>query len=509
MITEQDIINLIQEPEGNRLEMKRCKDTVPHSVWETYSAFANTRGGVILLGVSEDKKAVDGVRFKITGVEDADKVVTDFFNMVNNTQKVSLSVLIDSDVRIVKVDGKDVIHIRVPEADYRRKPIYINGDIKNGTYRRVHEGDRHATQTELSMMLRDSSEELDAQIIENYGMDDIDTETLRKYRQTFRDHNYGHTFEELNDRDFLIRMGGYRVDRKSGIEGLTMAGLLMFGKSVPVRDNFPNFRFDYLDLVGIERGDSKKWNDRLTDDGRWEHNIYNFLTLAMRKLLFTLPSEGKLQGVHRKDGGQLHEAVREAMVNCITYCDYRLGGVLRIDRKTDRIVMRNPGSLRISPERIYSGDFTQARNGTIQKMLRMLGYGDNIGSGFFKILTAWNNLGFPRPTIHEEDEVHEVWLTLPLPVEVQEKIDPQKGDNKLDLGQIKGQIKGQINLSAPQERFLTLLLDYPKLSMQKYSEQTGLSIKAIRHLIDKLAPWVEITHQGANKTGKWVINLKS
>ena len=55
-------------------------------------------------------------------------------------------------------------------------------------------------------------------------------------------------------------------------------------------------------LIDIEPGDSKKWNDRFTDDGRWEHNLYNFLVLALRELLFTLLSEGKLEGTVRRDG---------------------------------------------------------------------------------------------------------------------------------------------------------------------------------------------------------------
>ena len=166
---------------------------------------------------------------------------------------------------------------------------------------------------------------------------------------------------------------------------MTAARLLMFGKSVTIHQVFPNFRFDYLNLIGIEPGSSMKWNDRLTDDGRWVDNIYNFLTLALNKLLLTLPSEGRLKGVVRIDGGELFEGVREGFINTLTYCDYWLGGVLRIDRRSDRIVMRNPGTLRISPERIYDGDYTQARNSTIQKMLRMVGFGDNIGSGFRKI----------------------------------------------------------------------------------------------------------------------------
>ena len=68
--------------------------------------------------------------------------------------------------------------------------------------------------------------------------------------------------------------------------------------------------------------------------------------------------------------------------------------------------------LRISADRIYNGDFTHARNRNIQKMFRMIGYGDNIGSGFQKILAAWNTLGYLRPDLKELEDVKEVWLPL-------------------------------------------------------------------------------------------------
>ena len=339
LITSDDVKKLLLKGESLTLEMKKCKkNTLPDNLWESYSAFANTRGGVILLGVEEDKTKPVSERFEVVGVKDANKLITDLFNILNNPQKVNRCVMYDSDVQLVEMDGKDVIYIRVPEAYYRQKPIYINNDLQNGTYKRLHEGDRH-----------ESPEE---------------------------------SFEDLSDKDFMIQMGGYAINRREGFEGITMAGLLMFGKSLPIHENFPNFRVDYLDLIGIEPGDSKKWNDRLTKDGRWVDNIYNFLLLALNRLLLTLPSEGRLKGVVRIDGGELYEGVREGFINTLTYCDYLLGGVLRIDRRTDRIVMRNPGTLRISPERIYEGDYTQARNSTIQSMLRMVGFGDNIGSGF-------------------------------------------------------------------------------------------------------------------------------
>ena len=304
-------------------------------------------------------------------------------------------------------------------------------------------------------------------------------------------------------------MGGYDYDRHKGTEGLTVAGLLMFGKGTPVEKRFPTFRMDYLDLRGVEPGGDLKWNDRLTYDGRWENNLYNFVTLTMRKLLFTMPSEGRLVGGTRRDGGQLYDGVREAIINAVTYSDFQAEGVLRIDRRDKAIILRNPGTLRIAVERIYQGDFTHARNRNIQKMWRMIGYGDNIGSGFQKILCSWETLGYQRPVLQELPDVHEVWLTLslvanfPLNSLIQSSVLSDSND-----GQIKGQINGQINLSAQQKDTLLFMVDNPHASIKEIAEETGLSVKAVRHLIDKSQSWLNIQHKGSNKTGYWEISHK-
>lgn len=517
MITAEEIKDLLKEGEGLRLETKACKDKLPKDVWETYSAFANTRGGIILLGITEHKDQPLEERFEITGVADAYKVITDFFNIVNNKQKVSRSVLVDSDVRPVEVDGVTIVCIRVPEADYRQKPIYINGNLQVGTYKRIHEGDRHVTDEELAMLIRDSSDNADAQILNRYGMEYIDEETLQGYRNTFNGHNPGHIYEKLSDKDFLMHLGGYAKNPQQEVEGLTVAGLLMFGKSIAIHQVFPNFRFDYLDLIGITPGGSRKWNDRLTDDGRWVDNIYNFLSLALNKLLFTLPREGKLQGAVRVDGGELHEAIREGFINTLTYCDYRLGGVLRIDRRSDCIIMRNPGTLRISPDRIYEGDYTQARNSTIQRMLRMIGFGDNIGSGFRKILSAWKSLGFPHPDIHEEGAVNEVWLTLPLPEEGISKVKDSKPSYSYEQT-VEDSTNSSTNnstkkeslypLTPIQKTILSLMEDNPNVSIEAIANRIGKDRNAVNYQIKKLKNNDIVQRIGSGRRGQWVIIRK-
>ena len=84
-----DINHLEKYKENNRIEAKKAFGGLPHSLWETYSAFANTQGGIILLGVEEAK---DKSLFAID-LPDRDKIIKEFWDIVNNTNKVSVNIL--------------------------------------------------------------------------------------------------------------------------------------------------------------------------------------------------------------------------------------------------------------------------------------------------------------------------------------------------------------------------------------------------------------------------------
>ena len=137
--------------EDNRREIKKAQGGLPKSLWETYSAFANCYGGVIILGVSEGK---DG-SWHMTGLENAAKLRKDFWDTINNKNKVSVNLLSDSDVELLEENGGVVMVIHVPGAKREQKPVYINGDMFNGTFRRNWEGDYHCGRSEVLAMLRD------------------------------------------------------------------------------------------------------------------------------------------------------------------------------------------------------------------------------------------------------------------------------------------------------------------------------------------------------------------
>ena len=139
-----DLANLRQYKENNRLEAKRAQGGLPHSIWETSSAFANTFGGYILLGVIENA----GKSFSSVPLPDPERLAADFWNGVNNRAVTNVNILSDQNVQIRESEGNRIVVIEVPRADRHDKPVYIGSDPFAGTYRRNGERDYRCTREE-------------------------------------------------------------------------------------------------------------------------------------------------------------------------------------------------------------------------------------------------------------------------------------------------------------------------------------------------------------------------
>ncbi len=127
--------------EDNRREVKKAKGGLPNSLWETYSAFANCNGGVIILGVQENE---DG-SWKAAGLADEAKLRKDFWDTINNHSKVSHNLLSDRDVETYKDEnGQAILIIRVPMAKREQKPVYINNDRSSKAFQHRCEAPSHS-----------------------------------------------------------------------------------------------------------------------------------------------------------------------------------------------------------------------------------------------------------------------------------------------------------------------------------------------------------------------------
>ena len=497
-MNEKTIKEALLKGERVTLECKMAKSEVPKELWNTYSAFANTIGGLILLGVEEHRKEIDPAkRFEIIGVDNHQKILTDFWNTINS-DKVNENILVEKDVEVVDLDGKKIVCIHVPMADFRMKPIYLNGNVYKGTYRRNHEGDYHCTERQVRAMIRDSFEDgNDGILIEHYNMDDIDLDTLHRYRTLFRVWNNDHVWNEVDDKTFLRNLGGYIVNREEGKEGLSMAGIMMFGKGLPIRERFDNFRMDYLNfcnLIGEER-----YSDRLTYDGRWENNLYQFFSIVLPRMTFDLPRPFRMEGMQRVDDTPQHKAVREAFTNAIIHADLMMdAGILRVEKHDDRLCFRNPGLLRLPIEQIYEGGNSKARNPRIQNMLRMVGFGENIGSGFPKIIAAWKETNWGEPDLKNKIELDEVELVLPVPA-----MGLRQGNGSfVSSNETKDETK---QLSERQQLIVQIIQEDDTITINEMAQKANVAEITIKRELATLQEKDILTREGGRKDGHWVI----
>ena len=348
-----DLNELKSYREGNRLEVKKAlgrdgQGELPRNVWETLSAFANTAGGVIVLGVTERK---DG-SFVVHGIPKVGKVLDDFWNAALSEDKVSARFMKDSDATLETVEGKDIIVIRVPWVDRHMRPIFINDSIFGGTFRRTHTGDHQCMREEVLSMLRDSdTSSQDAAVAENVQLDHISRETVERYRRRFNERNEGHVWGRVDDTTFLTDIGALRADESSVLRP-TRAGLLMFGEDRWITYEFPHYSLDYRQ----EAGAVERWADRFTSQpGDWTGNVYDFYFRVYNKLRAALKVPFRLDGVDRVDDTPAHEALREAIVNALTNANwFDRCGVVCVGRR---------GHHHREPRRLphASGGGTQAR----------------------------------------------------------------------------------------------------------------------------------------------------
>ena len=400
-----DFKNIENYKENNRIEAKKALGGLPHSIWETYSAFANTLGGIILLGVEEcADKSLHPV-----DLPDPERLIKDFWDTVNNLNKVSVNILSDRDVTIEDIDGKRIVAIRVPRAQRSDKPVYIDSNPLSGSYRRNGEGDYKCTKEEVQAMMRDAATKTqDMAVLEDMALDVFDYDSIKRYRIRMKTYRPGHVWEELEDADFLYKLGAVSRGEDGKIHP-TAAGLLMFGYEYEIVKEFPTYFLDYQEQFDP----NTRWTDRIvSSSGNWSGNIYDFYFRVYNKIAQDIKVPFKLEGGGRIDDTPVHKALREALANCLINADYYGRQGLVIIKKRDVITLSNPGGFRIDVEAAKSGGVSDPRNSTLIKMFNLIDVGERAGSGIPNIFSVWNKQGWSAPVITESFEPDRITLSL-------------------------------------------------------------------------------------------------
>ncbi len=393
--------------ENGCIEYKLCAHKLPGTFWETYSAFANTAGGTIILGVQENAHHAP----TIEGVVNPEKIITDLFSTASSLEKVNLNLLKEENISIETSDDKKFICIIIPEAPMNKKPVYLKKNMKL-TYIRKYDGDHIATDEELRAFVRNTFDNIDSELLDGYDINDLHFTSIINFRTLIQERNPSTDYSQMNPTDFLRQMGLFGEDKNDGGKiKLTLGGLLFLGKYQSIINKIPHFHLDYFD----KRGNSERWRDRVAAGDLLypELNVFSYYWTIYSKLKSTIEEPFKLdKNIIRKSAIELDVALREALVNMLIHADYREASTSLTTEVHDAYyIFINPGIMKISPKEFFTGGISKPRNHVLTTLFRKMGVSERAGSGGPKIYDVVNKNQFRMPELETnlEKTILKLW----------------------------------------------------------------------------------------------------
>ncbi|HWO97519.1 MAG TPA: transcriptional regulator [Bacillus sp. (in: firmicutes)] len=233
-----------------------------------------------------------------------------------------------------------------------------------------------------------SSVSQDNIILEHYGLNELNFESIKSYRQRFSSIKPLHPWNGLETKDFLYKIGAWGKQRNASTEGLTLAGLLMFSEERIITEVLSQYFLEYREsLTDIINGN---WSKRFTSqDGTWSGNLYDFYFKVMKQLTADFMEDKQPGYLEEKERDLIHSSLHEVLINAIVHADYSGEGGIVIEKEKSFFQFSNPGLLRITPEQAIHGGITQLLNPTLFKMFILIGLCKRAGSGLKSADLTW------------------------------------------------------------------------------------------------------------------------
>ncbi len=287
-MTRNQLIAKLQDIEWEDFEVKEAASALPKNIWETVSAFSNSAGGWIVLGVKQN-----GKQFEITGTTHPEKTEQDFINTLRSEK---FNIRIRPECKKYSFDQKTVLAFYIPVSDY--KPVYYN--TLSNSFIRTASGDQKASKEEIDAMFRDQRFGTEtSKIVKTSSLDWLHAQSLEEYRAYLRRLDQSHPYNRLTSEDFLHKL---RIAEK---DNLTYGGLLFLGTNDSIQSVFTDFRIDYLEIPGISYQDaSVRYTYRIDE----QENLWQYFFALFRRLSgtldlpFQLTNEGFASEAHPQIG---------------------------------------------------------------------------------------------------------------------------------------------------------------------------------------------------------------
>ncbi|WP_433828537.1 ATP-binding protein [Actinoplanes sp. CA-015351] len=379
--------------EPTRIEAKRAAGGLPKAVRETLSAFSNTDGGTVLLGVDEASG------FSVVELTDPSALRDALVQMSRDDITPPLQI----STEIVEVEDRRLVVAEVPPMSADRRPVYVTTQgISGGSYLRGGDGDRHMTEAEIALTMAARTQPVyDREVIDGTSVQDLDEEawrrTLRRVRAGFP------KLAQSDDATVLFRLG-ITAGRSAGAP-LTLAGLLAFGQ-------FPQQFFPQLMVSVVVHSPDSSSGTRFLDNQTVRGPIPEMVetTLAMLRRNLAVRAVISEYGSRVDEVEYPLEAVREAVVNALMHRDYSpvtRGTQVQIELFPDRLVVRSPGGLYggVIVDELGEEGISSSRNAVLSSLLADTYLpssnelvAENRSSGIPAMLAVARRRGLPRPS---------------------------------------------------------------------------------------------------------------
>ncbi len=360
--------------ENQRIEFKSSLSNL-ESILESVVALANNGGGEILIGVDD--------KGKILGIEIGKNTIENFAQAIS--KRIIPPVL--PEINIEKMDGKDVIQVKVTESLV--KPHFF----KSIAYKRIGKSNIKLTPQDIESMIqsrlkvRDFDEQLSEAVIE-----DIDKDAFDKFKALASEHKRI-DISGLKDKDILAKLGL--------IEGgkLKNAAVVLFAKEPARFFPFSSFKCAVSKTSEFDL-------EQLVDIQNYEKSFFLLVEMVLDYVIRYIPKRVYLEGLVRKEDPVIPvNALREIIVNSLIHRDYQIPSPIYLLITPDFIELRNPGSLYggLTIFDLYHLHNSVLRNDLLAKVVYNSGYTDKWGSGTIKVIRECGKLSLIPEFVSERN----------------------------------------------------------------------------------------------------------
>ncbi len=356
---KENLEKIIRNGESITVEFKESKKKINKDVYESVCAFLNRYGGHLFLGVKDNGD--------IVGVEgdSLEQIKKDLVTSLNNPQTLNPTLYLA--IEEVEVDGKVFLYINVPESSQVHR-------CKGKIFDRNVDGDFDITNnTNLVSILymRKQSTYTENRIFPYAEMEELEYELFAKVRKLAGNQKANHPWGSMEDMEILKSACLYLRDPNTGKQGITLGGIMIFGKEELIHAALPHHRTDAI----LRRENLDRYDDR--DDIRV--NLLKSYERLMQFIAKHLNDKFYLEGDQRVS---LREKIfREAISNLLIHREFSNPFPAKLVIETNRVYIENSnkphGNGIIDPENFSP----YPKNPTIAKFFKEIGWVDELGSG--------------------------------------------------------------------------------------------------------------------------------